>query len=655
MKLFNESFLCAVVKFLSVCFCRLPYQCSLIFGRMIGFVFYYLIAKKRAVVQANLRVVLSHKLLPKEIRRLSREVFQNITCNFIDLLCLAKIKEQGFEKILTFEGRDNIEQALSLGKGCLFLAIHSGSWELGNLVASMSGHPYSVVVNEQEKTPRLNEILNIYRRLGGAKVIPSGVATREIIRALEANEIVSLVLDQGGKDGVPVDFFGKTASMSTGAIRLGLKYQTPLCPVWIERQAGGKHVVKILPILKLQISNDIEKDIAFNTQKAVKIFEDLLRAHPQEALWFYKTYKYTTQADVLVLDDGKTGHLRQSQAVAETLKVALNKENKQTRIKTMSVVFNSSWHQKLLAGYSFLAQFLSFLRKEDALRFFLKKDSYQALVSFAPDYIISCGSQTSSVNFILSKSRFIKAIHILKPGILNYRWLSLLVLPEYDKPRGVSWTKLALTKTAPNLITPQYLAQEQEKLFLRYSSLRSNVRSKIGLLLGGNTKGVAFDVFQIRLLIRQLKDAAEHYNMDILVTSSRRTPADVDQMLIKELRRFNRCALLVIPNEANIPEAVGGILASSDILIVSGESISMVSEALSSGKKTIVFSPSGDYSGSTLNKYNRFVLGLSQEGYLLACSIKDISNMITRVMSQKIFFKSLEDKSNLLKKIESIV
>ena len=36
-------------------------------------------------------------------------------------------------------------------------------------------------------------------------------------------------------------------------------------------------------------------------------------------------------------------------------------------------------------------------------------------------------------------------------------------------------------------------------------------------------------------------------------------------------------------------EAMGGIVGLSDILIVSGESISMISEAASSGKNTIVF------------------------------------------------------------------
>ena len=94
----------------------------------------------------------------------------------------------------------------------------------------------------------------------------------------------------------------------------------------------------------------------------------------------------------------------------------------------------------------------------------------------------------------------------------------------------------------------------------------------------------------------QIKEAALHYNADILMTTSRRTPSAIEQIILKELKNFERCSLCIIANQRNIPEAVGGILGLSDLVIVSGESISMVSEALSSGKRTIVFSPHGEYS-----------------------------------------------------------
>ena len=115
-------------------------------------------------------------------------------------------------------------------------------------------------------------MLNEYRTIAGAHVIFAGVATKEIIRAMKDNEVVSLVLDQGGKTGLAVPFFGKTASMSTGAMRLALKYGCAVCPVWIERRSNGKNVLRFSPAMDLAVTGDLEKDLKVNISNAANHF-----------------------------------------------------------------------------------------------------------------------------------------------------------------------------------------------------------------------------------------------------------------------------------------------------------------------------------------------------------------------------------------------
>src|SRR4029077_16047881 len=119
----------------------------------------------------------------------------------------------------------------------------------------------------------------------------AGVATKEIIKALRNNEIVSLALDQGGKTGLIVPFLGKTASISTGAIRMSLKYGCAVCPVWIERHSDGKHGLTVSPAMTLTVTGDLEKDIKVNVIKAANHFERLLKEYPVEYMWFYKVFK----------------------------------------------------------------------------------------------------------------------------------------------------------------------------------------------------------------------------------------------------------------------------------------------------------------------------------------------------------------------------
>ena len=655
MNSFKKSFLFAAIKIAAFLFMLLPIKLDLWIGRTLGWIGYHLLSKKRKVVYANLKTVFASQLSPSQLRVLTKDVFINFVQSAVEFLCLPKITRMGFDKFVDLQDKENIDRASALGKGVILLAIHSGSWELASVVGGVTKEPYHVVANDQSQLPQLDKMLNEYRTIAGAHVITAGVATKEIIRAMHDNEVVSLVLDQGGKTGLAVPFFGKTASMSTGAMRLALKYGCAVCPVWIERRGNGKHVLKISPALDLTVTGDLEKDINVNIAKAANHFERLLREHPAEYMWFYKVFKYSSQTRIVIVDDGRTGHLRQSQALARHLREVLKKKGKSVEENIVSLQWRGPWAVSLFSFYVFLAQYLSFLRREDCLKCFLTDASFSDVMKYKADYVVSCGSQGAGVNFILSQNHLAKSISILTPGLVSQERFDVVVLPQHDKPKTMRRARLITPKVSPNLINAAYLKEQSEGLVKHYSHLKGNARTKFGVLIGGNTKGVKFDEAQIRELIDQIKEAALHYNADILLTTSRRTPLVIEQIIAKELKNFERCSLCIIANQRNIPEAVGGILGLSDLVIVSGESISMVSEALSSGKRTIVFSPHGRYGNKPRDKYEDFVLKLNDQGYLMVGSANDLKVKITQLLSRKITLKSLDDQSIIQAGLEAIV
>lgn len=655
MNSFKKSFLFAAVKIAAFLFMLLPIKSALWIGRCLGAIGYRLLPKKRKVVYANLKTVFSSTHSPSQLRLLTKDVFVNFVQSVVEFLCLPKIKRIGFGKFVDLQGKENIDHALALGRGVIFLAVHSGSWELASIIGSVTKGPYHIVANDQSKILSLDKMLNEYRTMAGAHVITAGSATKEIIRAMHDNEVVSLVLDQGGKTGLVVPFLGKTASMSTGAMRLALKYGCALCPVWIERRGNGKHLLKVFPAFVLTVTGDLEKDVRANVSKAAGHFESLIRAHPAEYMWFYKVFKYSSEQRVVIVDDGRTGHLRQSQAVSRHLREVLKKKGKSLEENTVSLEWRGPWGYVLFSFYAFLAQYLGFLKREDSLKYFLTDASFRDVMKYKADYVVSCGSQGALVNFILSQNHLAKSISISPPGFLSKECFHAVVLPQHDKPKAISGSRLISPKASPNLINTAYLKEQSETLCRHYSHLKANVRTKFGVLIGGNTQGVKFDEAQIRDLIEQIKQAALHYNADILLTTSRRTPLAIEQVIAKGLRGFERCLLCIIANERNIPEAVGGILALSDLVIVSGESVSMVSEALSSGKRTIVFSPLGRYGLTPRDKYEDFVLKLHDQGYLTISSADDMKEKITQLLNRKITMKSLDDQSIIQSGLEAIL
>jgi mitochondrial fission protein ELM1 len=388
---------------------------------------------------------------------------------------------------------------------------------------------------------------------------------------------------------------------------------------------------------------------------AANHFERLLKEHPSEYMWFYKVFKYSTQSRIVIVDDGRTGHLRQSQAVADHLGRVLKKKGKFTAEHIVALKWRDEFSIKVFSVYVFFSQFLGFLKREDCLKFFLTEPSFQELMKYKADFVISAGSQAAGVNYILSQNHLSKSISILTPGLLSAERFDVIVAPEHDQQKSLRRARLITTKVSPNLINPAYLKLQEEGLLKHFSHLKGNVRIKFGVLLGGDTKGVKFDEIQVRELISQIKEAAVHYNADILITTSRRTSAAIEQIILKELKNFERCALCIIANQRNVPEAVGGVLALADLVLVSGESISMVSEALSSGKKTIVFSPRGEYRDNPRDKYEDFVLKLNDQGYLMVSSVYDIKAKMVQLLNQKITLKSLDDNSLIQSALEAMV
>jgi Kdo2-lipid IVA lauroyltransferase/acyltransferase len=655
MNSLKKSFLFASVKIAAFLFMLLPIGVSLWLGRCLGLIGYHFLYKKRRVVYANLKTVFAAERSPSQIQALTRQVFMNFVQSAVEFICLPKIKRLGFDKFVDLQDMENIDRASALGKGVILLAFHSGSWELASVVGGVTKRTYHVVANDQSKIPQLDTMLNEYRSIAGAHVITAGIATKGIIKVIRDNEIVSLVLDQGGKTGVVVPFLGKTASMSTGAIRLALKYGCAVCPVWIERGSDGKHTLRYFPAMSLITTGDIEKDISVNVAKAANHFERLLREHPADYMWFYKVFKYSNQSRILIVDDGRTGHLRQSQALSQHLREVLKKKGKSVEENVLSLKWRGPSAISCFSFYVFLAQYLVFLRREDCLRFFLTDVSFNDVMKYKADFVISCGSQGAGINFILSQNHLAKSISILTPGLVSQERFTMVVLPEHDKPRIPQRARMVIPKVSPNLINASYLKEQSEGLIKYYSHLKGSVRTKFGVLIGGNANGVKFDEAQIRELIDQIKEAAVHYNADILLTTSRRTPVEIEQLIAKELKNFERCSLCIIANQRNIPEAVGGILGLSDLVIVSGESISMVSEALSSGRRTIVFSPHGQYRDKPRDKYEDFVLKLNDQGYLMVTSVYDMKAKITQLLSRKITLKTLDDQRIIQSGLEAIV
>jgi KDO2-lipid IV(A) lauroyltransferase len=610
----------------------LPLGFSLFLGALIGELIYCFDCKHRAIAYSNIKAAFGKKFPPSKIRQLTREFYRAFGQNLIEILLLPSIDKEYTNKYITIDGIDHINEGFKKGKGIIFAVVHEGSWELSNIISANLGVPLSIFVRGQ-RYPRLNRLLNSYRRQKNYRVIERESQMREIIRVLNNNEALGITLDQGGKSGVLVKFFGKVASMASGAVKLALKYNSVVIPVFYTRIKGPYVKIFVESPFTFKKTGNLAKDIQENLQGLVSVFEKYILRYPQEYLWTYKIYKHAQLKNILILSDGKTGHLRQSQALAKIASRYLTDKAISTNIDHVEVKFKNNLSRKALTLSSCLSGKYQCQGCLWCLKAFLNADTYKSLISKNPDIVISCGSAIAGVNFVITRENLAKSIAIMRPSVLSMKRFDLVVMPAHDKPkRGKN---IVVTEGALNLIDEEYISSQLSAIS---SQLKIGKELVLGLLLGGDTKNFKLSAELLRPIIAQIKLFLEIHNAEILITTSRRTNREAEHSIREEFSNYSHAKLLIIANEKNIPEAVGGILGLSKIVIISPESISMISEAASSGRYVVVFKSKID------SRHDYFLNYMAKKKYIYLCEPEGILQTLEKIYNERLRINVLKDR-----------
>jgi uncharacterized protein len=198
-----------------------------------------------------------------------------------------------------------------------------------------------------------------------------------------------------------------------------------------------------------------------------------------------------------------------------------------------------------------------------------------------PDMVISCGRQS------IGPARAIKAksgafhVHIQHPrmSLLSF---DLLVVPEHDCLTG---DNVVATRGAIHRITPTRLA-EAAKTFA--PMLAGLPRPLIAVLIGGGSRAHQLTPTLTRDIAARLRTFAAETGGGLAVTASRRTGADNEAILRAQLSGDNA---FVWDGEGENPYF--GLLGLADHIVVTTDSVNMVSEACRTGKPVHVIDLDG--------------------------------------------------------------
>jgi hypothetical protein len=270
--------------------------------------------------------------------------------------------------------------------------------------------------------------------------------------------------------------------------------------------------------------------------------------------------------EIWILDDGRAGNLSQSLGLADEL----------------------GYEYKIIKiNFGFFKFLPNFFFKKSLIRIDRNCKKKLKNLNYYPNLIISAGRRLASTSLYLRKKSQEKSkiIQIMKPG-MSFELFDFVILPKHDlirskknkKAKNVIRTIGALTKNN---------SQKIEAEMKKFSSWFSNItEEKIALLLGGSSKNTDFSLKAAENLAEIISRITKNMKAKLLILTSRRSGEELSKYFESKLD----CDYEFFNFEKYKKEnPYLAILGYANFFVVTGDSVSMISECCSTQKPVYIF------------------------------------------------------------------
>lgn len=216
-----------------------------------------------------------------------------------------------------------------------------------------------------------------------------------------------------------------------------------------------------------------------------------------------------------------------------------------------------------------------------------------------PSLLIAAGrtavAAAAKIRSLSGKKSFVIA---LQNPHLRLKKFDLVIAPQHDNLRG---DNLLETLGALHNVTPEKIGQAAFQWLPRFAGLP---QPWVAVLIGGPTKHYVLDERVIDKIISDLQKLHLETGVSLLVTCSRRTP-----LLLREKLKACLKDMPAVYWEGRGENPYLAYLGAADYIIVTADSVSMLSESLATDKPLYIYSLPGKS-----KKFNQFHASLFERG-----------------------------------------
>ncbi|PIP78958.1 MAG: hypothetical protein COW84_10520 [Gammaproteobacteria bacterium CG22_combo_CG10-13_8_21_14_all_40_8] len=308
--------------------------------------------------------------------------------------------------------------------------------------------------------------------------------------------------------------------------------------------------------------------------------------------------------NILIISDGVPGHENQSIGLVELLQ----RQNGKIKYELVRFKLKMKWMRYLLA--------MALNQHAKIAALFIKLIyRFQTGIDFTHyDLIISTGGNTSFFNAYCGSTKLLKNIFIgslrnLQPHLFS----AILTLEDLGVKNNV------VMPLSPTRVTQAKVKESAKKYLESHAGAKNDLWL---MILGGNGGGCIYTQMDWINLANGMTALAQKYQIQWLITTSRRTELSNEKILQKLIPQdiiFEAVWYNQKPEKVMLP-----FLGLASKVFCTIDSMSMVTESISSGNHTLVMSPE---SYQPTDRFEQAIMRFEAAGFIQTDTLKNLSKI----------------------------
>ena len=204
---------------------------------------------------------------------------------------LAAFNKMGPGTRIELKGLELVAEAAKGTRGTMFLSGHLANWEMMPMSGELWGLDGATVVRHPNN-PYVARWIARQRGLNGPKEqIGKHSGARRIFSQLRGGKVIYMLVDQRNDEGIPIDFFGRSAPTTPVPAALALKLGARILIAGNRRINGGaRFEVEVHAGPDFTPTGDDAADTAELTRLITARIEAMIREEPSRWLWIHKRW-----------------------------------------------------------------------------------------------------------------------------------------------------------------------------------------------------------------------------------------------------------------------------------------------------------------------------------------------------------------------------